>query len=143
LPLLVSNPHFLYVYVPHTTLFMSVLGVLFLWQISSPLSSPYSTTGTGVNYTLPYFFLALAFNIVVTILIVLRLYIYRLRKAQALLGPDHVMEHTSIVSMIIESAAIYSTFSLLFLIPFATKSAVANTFLQVLGEGQVGIILAI
>jgi hypothetical protein len=113
-----------------------VLGILFLYQISSPLSSPYSAAGTTTNFTLPYFFFELATNIIVTILIVLRLYFYRLHMKQALLGPGHVAEHTSIESMIVESAAIYSTFSLLFLIPFALKSPVANVFMQVLGEAQ-------
>ncbi|KAG1809582.1 uncharacterized protein BJ212DRAFT_1378402 [Suillus subaureus] len=113
-----------------------VLGTLFLYQISSPSSSPYSAAGMTVNFTLPYFFCELATNIIVTILIVLRLYFYRLHMKQALLGPRHVVEHTSVESMIIESAAIYSTFSLLFLIPFATGSPVANVFMQVLGEVQ-------
>ncbi|KAG1730559.1 uncharacterized protein EDB91DRAFT_784285 [Suillus paluster] len=112
------------------------LGILFLLQISSPLSSPYYAAGTNVNYTLPYVFLELVINIIVTILIVLRLYIYRQRMAQASLGSAHVAEHTNVASMIVESAAIYSIFSLLFLIPFATKSPVANVFLQVLGEVQ-------
>ncbi|KAG1794930.1 hypothetical protein EV424DRAFT_1547816 [Suillus variegatus] len=113
-----------------------VFGILFLYQISSPLSSPYSAAGTDVNFTLPYFFFELATNITVTILIVLRLYLYRLHMKHALLGPGHVAEHTSLESVIVESAAIYSTFSLLFLIPFATKSPVANVFMQVLGEAQ-------
>ncbi|KAG2340469.1 hypothetical protein BDR05DRAFT_966731 [Suillus weaverae] len=113
-----------------------VLGTLFLYQISSPSSSPFSAAGTTINFTLPYFFFELATNIIVTILIVLRLYFYRLHMKQALLGPRHVAEHTSVESMIVESAAIYSTFSLLFLIPFATKSPVANVFMQVLGETQ-------
>ncbi|KAG2124887.1 hypothetical protein DEU56DRAFT_826461 [Suillus clintonianus] len=90
-----------------------------------------------MNFTFPYFFFELAVNIIVTILIVLRLYHYRLHMKQALLGPEHVAENTSVASMIVESAAIYSTFSLLFLVPFATKSPVANVFLQVLGEAQV------
>lgn len=113
-----------------------VLGTLFLYQISSPSSSPFSAAGTTINFTLPYFFFELATNIIVTVLIVLRLYFYRLHMKQALLGPRHVAEHTSVESMIVESAAIYSTFSLLFLIPFATKSPVANVFMQVLGETQ-------
>ncbi|KAG1850819.1 hypothetical protein DFJ58DRAFT_793205 [Suillus subalutaceus] len=113
-----------------------VLGVLFLYQISSPSSSPYSAAGTTVNFTFPYFFFELATNIMVTILIVFRLYFYRLHTKQGLSGPEHVAEHTSVESMIVESAAIYSTFSLLFLIPFATKSPVANVFMQVLGEAQ-------
>jgi hypothetical protein len=113
-----------------------VLGILFLYQISSPSSSPFSAPGTSPNFTLSYFFFELATNVIVTILIVLRLYFYRLHTKHALLGPVHVAEHTSIESMIVESAAIYSTFSLLFLIPFAMTSPVANVFMQVLGEAQ-------
>lgn len=130
-------------YVLTLAFFSSVFGILFLYQISSPLSSPYSAAGTNVNFTLPYFFFELATNITVTILIVLRLYLYRLHMKHALLGPGHVAEHTSVESVIVESAAIYSTFSLLFLIPFATKSPVANVFMQVLGEAQVSIIMLI
>jgi hypothetical protein len=131
------------IHVPNSASLSSVLGILFLYQISSPLSSPYSAAGTTTNFTLPYFFFELATNIIVTILIVLRLYFYRLHMKQALLGPGHVAEHTSVESMIVESAAIYSTFSLLFLIPFALKSPVANVFMQVLGEAQVSIIVLI
>lgn len=93
-----------------------------------------------MNFTLSYFFFELATNIIVSILIVLRLYFYRLRTKNALVGPGYVAEHTSIESMIVESAAIYSTFSLLFLIPFAISSPVANVFMQVLGEAQVSIL---
>ncbi|KAG1730087.1 hypothetical protein EDB19DRAFT_1391268 [Suillus lakei] len=96
-----------------------------------------------VNFTLSYFFFQLATNIIVTILIVLHLYFYCLHMKQALLGPEHIVEHTSVESMIVESAAIYSTFSLLFLIPFAMKSPVVNIFLQALGETQVSVIMLI
>ncbi|KAG2132048.1 hypothetical protein DEU56DRAFT_953015 [Suillus clintonianus] len=38
------------------------LGILFLYQISSPLSSPYYATGTTMNFTFPYFFFELTVN---------------------------------------------------------------------------------
>ncbi|KAF9234400.1 hypothetical protein BU15DRAFT_79083 [Melanogaster broomeanus] len=44
-----------------------VLGTFFLVQISSPSSSPYFNSSTSVNWTLPYFFISLAINIIVTI----------------------------------------------------------------------------
>ncbi|KAG2353811.1 hypothetical protein BDR07DRAFT_1553702 [Suillus spraguei] len=90
---------------------------------SSPLSSPYSAAGTSVNFTFPYFFFELATNIVVTILIVLRLYFYRRHMKESLLGPGHVAEHTSVESIIVESAAIYSTFSLLFFDPIRDEES--------------------
>ncbi|KAH7918947.1 hypothetical protein BV22DRAFT_1100026 [Leucogyrophana mollusca] len=112
-----------------------VLGVLFLLQISSPASSPYQVTGTSINYTFPYLSLSLAINIVVTIMIVIRLLIFR-RRMTRILGPGHITDHTSVAAMIVESASLYSLFSLMFLIPFAAKNPVSNTFLQTLGEAQ-------
>jgi len=38
--------------------------------------------------------------------------------------------------MIVESAAVYTAFSLLFLVPFAVNDPISYTFLQVLGEAQ-------
>ncbi|KAH7883134.1 hypothetical protein F5I97DRAFT_1815580 [Phlebopus sp. FC_14] len=111
------------------------LGVLFLAQISTPSSSPYFNAGNDVNYTFPYFSVSLAINIIVSILIAIRLFVYR-RRLIKVLGPEHATENTSAVAMIVESASIYSTFSLLFLIPFAIQNPVSNTFLQVLGEAQ-------
>ncbi|KAF8838979.1 hypothetical protein BDN67DRAFT_970798 [Paxillus ammoniavirescens] len=112
-----------------------VLGVFFLIQISSPSSSPYFNASKGINWTLPYLFISFAINIVVSILITFRLLLYRRRMIQDL-GPGHATESASLAAMIVESASLYSTFSLLFLIPFALKSPVSNIFLQVLGEAQ-------
>lgn len=54
-----------------------------------------------------------------------------------LLGPGHATECTTVVAVLVESAAVYATFSLLFLIPFALNNPVSYAFLQVLGEAQV------
>ncbi|KAH0825752.1 hypothetical protein J3R83DRAFT_8985 [Lanmaoa asiatica] len=48
----------------------------------------------------------------------------------------HPTECTTVVAMLVESAAVYATFSLLFLIPFAMNNPVSYTFIQVLGEAQ-------
>ncbi|KAH0831410.1 hypothetical protein J3R83DRAFT_14080 [Lanmaoa asiatica] len=112
-----------------------VLGVFFLLQISSPASSPYINAGHPINWTIPYFCVSLAINIVVTLLIVIRLLLYRRAMVQ-LLGPGHATECTTVVAMLVESAAVYATFSLLFLIPFAMNNPVSYTFIQVLGEAQ-------
>lgn len=113
-----------------------VLGIFFLLQVSSLSSSPYFNAGHPINWTSPYFFVSLAINIVVTLLIVIRLLLYR-RTMVRLLGPGHATECTTVVAMLVESAAVYATFSLLFLIPFTMQNVVSYTFLQVLGEAQV------
>jgi len=59
-----------------------------------------------------------------------------------LLGPGHAAECTTFVAMVIESAAVYTTFALLFLIPFLVNNPVSYTFLQVIGEAQVSRLIA-
>ncbi|KAI3600718.1 hypothetical protein WG66_014171 [Moniliophthora roreri] len=84
----------------------------------------------GINYSPPYYIVTLASNIIVTVLIVLRLLIYRHRITRAM-GSSHGSYYTSIVAMIVESALIYSSFALAFMVPFAISSPVAQLFLQV------------
>jgi len=114
------------------------MGMLFLKQVGTVSASPWDTS--GINWTIPYYVMSLALNILVTILIVLRLLLCRSR-VTSLLGKKHGAQYTSVAAMIIESAAIYSTFSLLFLIPFAinttTSLALSQLFLQALSPVQV------
>jgi len=80
--------------------------------------------------------MSLTLNILITVLIVLRLLVYRHRIVQAL-GKGQGSQYTSLAAMIIESAAIYSTFALLFIVPFALSSQLAQLFLQGLSLVQV------
>lgn len=47
------------------------------------------------------------------------------------------MLYASFAAMIVESAAVYAICSLLYLVPYATSSPLANAFMQILGEAQV------
>ncbi|KAI9461088.1 hypothetical protein HD554DRAFT_2131070 [Boletus coccyginus] len=107
------------------------LGIMFLIQVST--TNAYVTN--GVNFTLPYLSLSLALNIILTIAIVLRLLTFRYRVI-SLLGPKHGTQYTSIAAMIIESAALYSTVSITFLILFGIGNAVSQVFLQSLSQFQ-------
>lgn len=80
--------------------------------------------------------MSLTLNILITVLIVLRLLVYRHRIVQAL-GKGQGSQYTSLAAMIVESAAIYSTFALLFIVPFALNSQIAQLFLQGLSLIQV------
>ncbi|KAJ7495956.1 hypothetical protein B0H11DRAFT_878155 [Mycena galericulata] len=111
-----------------------VLGCLWLKQVGTVSASPWDTS--GVNYTTPYFATSLALNILVTILIVVRLMLYRHRINQAM-GTNHGAQYTSLAAMIIESAAIYSIFSLLFLIPFVIGHPLSQLFIQALSPVQI------
>ncbi|KAJ7253097.1 hypothetical protein C8J57DRAFT_1184552 [Mycena rebaudengoi] len=105
-----------------------VLGILWLFQISGTLSS-------SPSYTLPCIGLSLALNILVTIAIVGRLFVYR-RRAN-ILGSNHGSQYTSIAAMVVESAFIFSAFSMLVLVPFGMNSALFQLFLQPLSQVQI------
>ncbi len=109
-------------------------GILFLRQVAIPASSPWASG--GINWTIPYFSLSLALNIIVTLMIVGRLLWYR-QRIKSLLGNAHGSHYTSIAAMIVESAAMYSLFTLLFLIFFGLDHPMENIFLQVLSQIQV------
>lgn len=110
------------------------MGVCWLIQISAPSSSPWASN--TINFTAPYFWLSLALNISMTLAIVCRLFLFRWRISRTL-GPGYGQQYTSIAAMLIESAFLYSSFSLAFLIPFALNNAIQNTFVQMVGEVQV------
>jgi len=106
-----------------------VLGILFLAQTST--SSPFS----AVNFTLAYFIMTLALNIIVTILIVIRLLVYRRRIVETL-GREHVVHYTNVAAILVESASLYSAFSILFLVPFALNNSLSQVFLQTMSQVQ-------
>jgi len=108
-----------------------VTGTLFLLQISA--ASPF--VSAKLDWTIPYFSISLAINLFVTIAIVSRLLLFR-RRIASVLGPSHGTQYTSVAAMIIESAALFSVFSVLFLVPFGLKSSMASIFLESMGQVQ-------
>ncbi|KLO04478.1 hypothetical protein SCHPADRAFT_810673, partial [Schizopora paradoxa] len=48
----------------------------------------------------------------------------------------HGSHYTSIISIIVESAALYSAFSIFFIIPFARNSLITGVPMQLIGQVQ-------
>jgi hypothetical protein len=111
------------------------MGALYLRQVGAPLGSPWANN--PINYTLLYASISLALNLFITVMIVSRLLLFRYRSIKALGSPEHGTTYLSISTLLIESAAIYAVFSLMFLIPFGLKNAFANVMLQALSEIQI------
>jgi len=109
------------------------LGICFLKQVGATSQSPWAAS--GINFTIPYYSMSLALNILVTILIVIQLLIYRNRISKVL-GKAHGAEYASVAAMIVESAAMYSSFALLFLVPFALNHPLSQIFIQSLPPVQ-------
>jgi hypothetical protein len=105
-----------------------------MWLIQTSAASPW-TNGT-VNWTVPFFSVSLGLNLLVTLMIVSSLLFYRW-KVNRVLGAGHGAQYLSLAAMLIESAALYATWALLFLIPFMLNNPISEVFLQALGQVQV------
>ncbi|KZT08019.1 uncharacterized protein LAESUDRAFT_698085 [Laetiporus sulphureus 93-53] len=117
-------------FLPCLMLLASVaLGTVFLVQTSR--SSPFG----AVNFTLAYFCMTLALNVVVTIFIVIRILAFR-QRIKKVLGADHVSEYVNVAAILVESASLFSAFMILFIVPTALNSPVAQAFIGAVGQIQ-------
>jgi hypothetical protein len=110
-------------------------GVVCLIQISSTFPQ------TDVNLTSLYLGLSITLNIVVTTLIVLRLLAFRYQIA-FVLGPAYATEYTHIVTMVTESAALFTVFTITYLILLALKSPLTQAFMECGSQVQVRVVLS-
>ncbi|KAJ2929642.1 hypothetical protein H1R20_g7450, partial [Candolleomyces eurysporus] len=81
-----------------------------------------------------YWSVSVSTNILITVSIAGRL--LRMRTAiKKLLGPNHSSPYTSTMAMLIESAALYTTWALVFIITYARGDIFQNIVLPSLGQG--------
>ncbi|KAJ7725653.1 hypothetical protein DFH07DRAFT_251807 [Mycena maculata] len=104
------------------------MGTLWTLESSQPDLSMYSAGPWA--YGTAYYTLSLGANIVLTILIIGRLLLYR-RTLLKELPAELATHYISLATLIIESAALYSIFSLLFLITYAVQDPSAQIWLGV------------
>ncbi|THU90412.1 hypothetical protein K435DRAFT_912160 [Dendrothele bispora CBS 962.96] len=90
---------------------------------------------TSIKLGTAFWAISLGLNILLTSLIATRLLIARYH-VRALMGVRYGNNYISIVSMLVESAALYSVWALAFLITFAQGSPVQNLLLPALGQVQ-------
>ena len=101
-------------------------------------SRPDDTTPHALKFGISYFSLSLSLNILLTIMIVARL-ILRSRDIRNVMGsPERTGGmYKTVVTILVESSALYAISSLLFLGPWAAGSYVSCLFFPILGETQV------
>ncbi|KAJ8489310.1 hypothetical protein ONZ45_g13630 [Pleurotus djamor] len=104
-----------------------IMGTLWTLQSSQPGLSFYSAL--PMAYGTSYFTISLGVNVIMTILISVRLFIYRY-KLRNTLGEEHLKNYVSLHIIIVESAALYSVFALLFLITYAINHPTNQVFLS-------------
>ncbi|KAF8992985.1 hypothetical protein BDQ17DRAFT_1312538 [Cyathus striatus] len=110
-----------------------VMGTLWTLQSSQPGLSLYSKLPMAYGTT--YYAISLSVNIILTILISTRLFMYR-RRMLVTLPVEHAKQYASLATIFIESAALYSMFALIFIISYAVNNPINQVFLAVASSAQ-------
>jgi hypothetical protein len=112
-----------------------VVGIIFVYQTSQPGSYGNSL---GASTGIPSNTLSLALNVLLTVMIATRLVLHG-RNIRNAMGSGNGANglYKAVVTMLVESSALYTVNTLLFIGPWGAKSWVADIFLPVLAETQV------
>ncbi|KAI0781629.1 hypothetical protein BC629DRAFT_572459 [Irpex lacteus] len=110
-----------------------VAGSMFLLHVSG-LTVP--VNDGSIKWTTVFLTVSLSLNILLTLAISLRLLLLR-RYLISNVGKGHGLQYANLVAITIESAAIFSAFSILVLVPFAMHNPVNNIFIQSLPHVQI------
>ncbi|KAJ7123513.1 hypothetical protein C8R44DRAFT_538714, partial [Mycena epipterygia] len=116
-------------------------GLMFMGSIASSIALIISVTRSGdtfwsarsLHFGIVYWSLSLSLNIILTGSIVTRIRIVR-HRVRKLLGSEHSAQYLSVTAMLIESAALYAIWSLVFLICYARNTPLQNILLPPLGQ---------
>jgi hypothetical protein len=93
---------------------------------------------TVKRFGLPYWALSMTLNLLVTILIVGRIFWAR-KRLRALLGPNYGKTYTGIAAMLIESAAPYALVSFVLIVLYGIGNIANVLFVPVYCQVQVGL----
>jgi len=103
------------------------LGTLWVLQSSQPGLSFYSAL--PLAFGTAYYSLSIGMNVILTILITGKLLLYRRRFKTASGAHNPVNFYTSLLTIFVESAALYSTFAICFLVTYAINNPLNQVFL--------------
>lgn len=112
------------------------MGLMTLYKTSRPDSSLFS--GITVSFGLPYFTISVALNVLLTVIIAWRLLLHS-RSFEKAVGSTSAITSMcrSIVTMLIESCALYAVASLCFIVPYAMSNYASAIFLPMLSRIQI------
>lgn len=111
------------------------MGIVLIYQTSQPISI---WNSLAANIGVPYFSLSVSLNVLLTLMIVIRLLLHN-KRFQDAIGPSERAGglYKAIITILVESSALYAVNSILFIGPWAVKNRVAGMFLPILAETQV------
>ncbi|KAJ2929654.1 hypothetical protein H1R20_g7447, partial [Candolleomyces eurysporus] len=118
--------------------------MLYLAIIGLSLAMAIYTMNPSIGFWAPitidigtaYWSLSIGMNVIVTVAIAGRLLKMR-ANIRKILGPKHSSPYTSVLAMIIESAALYTSWALVFMVAYAKGDTFQNIVLSSLGQVQV------
>lgn len=118
----------------------AVIGIAFTYQSFHPVDGGLSVSHDIVveHFGTSYYSISLAFNVLVTLMIVARLVLHNKNVRSAMGSPSGISGlYTTIVTMLVESCALYAAGSLVLIVPWAIDSPLAFVFSKVSGMMQV------
>lgn len=118
---------------PLTIVLPTVMSCFFAMQTVSPAGFFSQST---VNFGLTYFAISLSLNILLTIMIIVRMWAQKV-KSRAIFGEEYGQHYTSVSTMFVESAALYCLFSILLLITYAMNHPINQIWLGISPAVQV------
>lgn len=105
----------------------TAMSMLTVYQIAQPNTPLF--TRASVQMILPYFSLSVSLNLILTLMIVTKLLLAR-RNMHLAVGKDHGKAYVGVAAMVVESAALYSVSSIIFIATFSSNlSTVFSVFL--------------
>ena len=113
------------------------MGITAVYKRSHPGEDETTVTDVGTSY----FSISLSLNILLTLMIVTRLTLHR-RNFRNVQGASQRVGglYTAIVTILIESYALYAIAFLLYIVPWALGHPIVYLFSQVLGNVQVRVV---
>jgi len=110
-------------------------GIMFLYQCSRPFDS---LRHYLFNFGISYYSIAVALNVLLTLMVVVRLFLHN-RKVRSALGTQNASSglYNAIIVMLVESCALYTVTFLLYVGLAAARNTAANVFFPILIQVQV------
>ena len=111
------------------------MGIMFIY---CEASQPIYPNNLAFSFNFPYFAISLSLNVLLTLMIVIRLVLRgrRIRNSTGALAATTGL-CKAVITMLIESFALYAVNFLLFIVPWAASSTVSGIFFPILADVQV------
>ncbi|KAJ3910394.1 hypothetical protein F5879DRAFT_378873 [Lentinula edodes] len=107
------------------------MSILLIYESAQPGANFF--VGHAVDFGVPYISLTISLNIIVTGLICGRL-LYLRNEVNKILGPTHAKMYTSIIAILVESAALFTILGIVYVVVYARKSQTSIALVQVWGD---------